>query len=284
MPSPHPYFANSLPGQSDWPIALAHRGADIQRENTLTAVRRAIDAGFGYIEIDVRTTADNKVVVFHDETLDRITTGTGKLGGTTWDELASVQIIGAAPRDEQISEPLVLFEELLAMFPTTRFNVDLKDRASAAPMVEILRRQNAWDRVLIASFRDTHRRLFFNSLRPTDPPVASSGGMETVAQLLLAHRTGAFKTVARRLRRKLPLDAVQVPIRKGPIRVVTQQFVDACHTAGIAVHAWVINDPQQMQSLLAMGVDGIVTDNRPAIARVFGPRGAWPQWEQHHES
>ena len=66
--------------------------------------------------------------------------------------------------------------------------------------------------------------------------------------------------------------------------MVTQQFVDACHTAGIAVHAWVINDPQQMQSLLAMGVDGIVTDNGPAIARVFGPRGAWPQWEQHHES
>lgn len=277
MQSTHPYFADSRPGQSGWPIALAHRGADIQRENTLTAVRRAVDAGFGFIELDVRTTADNKVVVFHDETLNRITTGTGKLADTTWDELASVRIIGAEPRDEQISEPLVLLEELLEMFPTTRFNVDLKDRASAAPMVEILRRQNAWNRVLIASFRDTHRRLFFKNLRPTDPPVASSGGMETVALLLAAHRTAAFKTVVRELRRKLPLDAVQVPIRKGPIRVVTKRFVDACHAAGIAVHVWVINDPQQMKNLLAMGVDGIVTDNGPAIAEVLGTRGIWPQ-------
>ena len=132
MPPTHPYFADSLPGQSGWPVALAHRGADIQRENTLTAVRNATDAGFGYVELDVRTTTDNKVVVFHDETLDRITTGTGTVSGTTWDELASVQIIGTAPRNEIISEPLVLFEELLEMFPSTRFNVDLKDRASGA--------------------------------------------------------------------------------------------------------------------------------------------------------
>lgn len=277
MPSTHPYFADSLPGQSGWPVALAHRGADMQRENTLTAVRNAIDAGFGYIELDVRTTADNKVVVFHDETLDRITTGAGTLADTTWEELAAVQIIGTKPRGELISEPLVLFEELLEMFPTTRFNVDLKDRASAAPMVDILRRQNAWERILIASFRDNHRRLFFEKLRPTDPPVASSGGMETVALLLSTHRTGAFKTVVRGLRRKLPLDAVQVPIRQGPIRVVTQRFVDACHAADIAVHVWVINDPKQMKNLLAMGVDGIVTDNGSAAAQVFGAKGSWPQ-------
>ena len=277
MPSTHPYFADSLPGQSGWPIALAHRGADIQRENTLTAVRQAVEVGFGYIELDVRTTADNKVVVFHDETLDRITTGTGKIAEITWDELASVRIIGAEPHDEQISESLVLFEELLEMFPTTRFNVDLKDQASAAPIVEILRRQNAWNRVLIASFRDSHRRQFFKHLRPTDPPVASSGGMETVALLLAAHRSGTFKTVVRGLRRKLPLDAVQVPIRKGPIRVITKRFVDACRAAGIAVHVWVINDPQQMKNLLAMGVDGIVTDSVPAIAEVLGARGTWPQ-------
>lgn len=277
MPSPHPYFAHSRPGRAGWPIALAHRGADVQRENTLTAVQRAVDAGFGYIEIDVRTTADGKVVVFHDETLDRITTGTGKLADATWAELTGVRVIGEKPGGEEFSEPLVLFEELLKLFPTTHFNVDLKDRASAAPMVEILRRQNAWDRVLIASFQDRHRWLFFNRLRSTDPTVASSGGMQTVAVLWLTHRLGCFGTVVRQLRRKMPLHAVQVPLGQGPIRVVTKRFIDACHAQNIAVHVWVINDPPLAEHVLAMGVDGIVTDNGPGIAQVFSDRGAWPQ-------
>lgn len=277
MPSPHPYFAESLPGRAGWPIALAHRGADVQRENTLTAVRQAVEAGFGYIELDVHATADDKVVVFHDETLDRITTGTGKLADTTWAELADIRIVGEDAGGGKFSDPIVLFEDLLEMFPTTHFNVDLKDRASAAPMVEILRRHNDWDRVLIASFKDQHRRLFFNALRPTDPPVAFSGGMETVSALWLTHRLGIFGAVVRRLRRTLPLDAVQVPLRQGPIRVVTKRFIDACHAENIAVHVWVINDPQQMKHLLTMGVDGIVTDNGPGIAQVLSDRGAWPQ-------
>lgn len=273
----HPYFTDSFPGRSGWPIALAHRGADIQRENSLTAVRQAVDAGFGYIEIDVRTTADKKVVVFHDETLDRITTGTGKLADKTWDELTGVRIIGAEPRDERIAEPLVLLEHLLEDFPTTRFNVDLKDRASAAPMVEIIRRHNAWNRVLIASFRDAHRRLFFKHLRASDPSVASSGGMETVSVVWLAHQLRMFRTAVHRLRRTMPLDAIQIPFRQGPLRLVTKRFIDACHAENIAVHVWVINDPQQMQNLLALGVDGIVTDNGPAITQVLGAGGTWPQ-------
>lgn len=271
------YFGDSVPGRSGWPIGLAHRGADVQRENTLRAVRDAVQQGFGYIEIDVRASADGKVVVFHDEQLDRITTGTGKLSQYTWDDLSTLTVLGPQPRDDQVAEPFVLFEHLLETFPNTRFNVDLKDRASAAPMAEILRRHRAWDRVLIAAFRDSHRRLFFDHIQAEGRTVASSGGSETVAQLLLAHRLGRFTHTVRRLRKSLPLHALQVPVRQGWLRIVTKRFLDACHGADIAVHVWVVNEQEEMKRLLAMGVDGLVTDNGADLAEVLAARGQWPQ-------
>jgi len=279
MTTPHvpPYFSNSLPGRADWPIGLAHRGADVQRENTMRAVHDAVQLGFSYIEVDVQASADGKVVVFHDEQLDRITTGVGTVSQYTWDELEKLKVLGPRPRDVQVTEPLVLIEDLLEAFPRTRFNVDLKDLASAAPMAEILRRTGAWERVLIASFRDSHRREFFSHVRVEEPVVASSAGVETVARLLLAHYLGIFPPVVRRLRKNLPLHAIQVPIRRGPIRVVTKRFVAACHRAGIAVHVWVVNDQDQMEWLLEMGVDGLVTDNGDGLAQVLGARGQWPQ-------
>lgn len=272
-----PYLSDSLPGQAGWPIGLAHRGADVQRENTMGAVRAAVEQGFGYIEVDVRASADGKVVVFHDEQLDRITTGSGKLSDHTWDELSTLTVSGPRPRYESVAEPLVLFEQLLETFPAVRFNVDLKDRQSAAPMVEIVRRHNAWGRVLIASFQDSHRLLFFAKVKAGEPTVASSAGVAPVALLLLTHRFFGFTTVTRWLRKRLPLHALQVPVRRGPLRVVTRRFVEACHSEGIALHVWVVNDQDEMQRLLAMGVDGIVTDNGTALARVLGARGQWPQ-------
>lgn len=272
-----PYLTDSLPGRAGWPIGLAHRGADVQRENSLPAMRAAVEQGFGYLELDVRTTADGKVVVFHDEELDRITTGTGKLSEYTWDELADVQLVGPNPAQSGYSEPLILFEQLLEEFPEAYFNVDLKDKASAAPMVDILRRQHAWDRVLIASFQDSHRRTFFKHTHAVDPDIATSAGVETVAALFVAHRLRVLKPVVRWLRTRLPVHAVQVPVQQGPLRVVTKDFVAACHSVGIAVHVWVVNDPSEMEELLALGVDGLVTDNGAGLAAVLAARNQWPQ-------
>lgn len=82
----------------------------------MRAVHDAVELGFSYIEVDVQTSADGKVVVFHDEQLDRITTGTGKLSQYTWAELSTLTVIGPHPRQEEVAEPLVLFEDLLEAF------------------------------------------------------------------------------------------------------------------------------------------------------------------------
>lgn len=70
---------------------------------------------------------------------------------------------------------------------------------------------------------------------------------------------------------------MQVPVKRGRIRVVTERFIRRCHRAGLQVHVWVIDDPVQMHELLDLGVDGLMTDDAEALAQVMRERSVWPQ-------
>lgn len=310
-----PYLLNSHPGPLHHaPLAFAHRGADPQRENTLAAFRYAVELGYRYLEIDVRTSADGKLVIFHDETLDRITDGTGPLSGKTWEELSQLRVLGAAvggparrtaageytdtrhessPRrianpasdaagEEQVAaesagaagEPLMLFEEALATFPQVYFNVDLKDAEAVEPFAELVEAYDAHDRVLAASFNDARQRGLRALL---SRPIATSGGWVSTALIVLLGPLGIIRRLGRRLTQ---IDCVQVPIQQGRIRVVTEKFIERCHRAGLQVHVWVVDDPDQMHQLLDMGVDGLMTDDARALAEVMQQRSIWPQHPQ----
>ena len=267
------YLADSVPARRGLPLAFAHRGADVGRENSLAAFRAAHEAGFAYLELDVRTTSDGELVVFHDETLERVTTGRGRLQEHTWHGLTEVHVGG---------EPLLRFADLLAALPEARLNVDLKDRAAAPAMARLLAEHEAWERVLVASFHDSRRRAFRRALaalghedRAFGPGrVATSGGAAAIAALVALGPVGLTRWLARHA---LDVDCVQVPVRHGRVRVVTADFVRRCHAAGLPVHVWVIDEPDEMHRLLDLGVDGIMTDRADVLADVFTTRGIWPQ-------
>ncbi|MBE9941067.1 glycerophosphodiester phosphodiesterase family protein, partial [Cellulosimicrobium cellulans] len=71
------------------------------------------------------------------------------------------------------------------------------------------------------------------------------------------------------------VDCLQVPVREGWVRVVDSAFVRAAHRAGVAVHAWTVNDAPTMHRLLDLGVDGIVTDRSDVLRDVLRGRGLW---------
>lgn len=288
------YLRDSLPGRRGWPLAFAHRGADTARENTLPAFRRAVERGYGYLELDVRTTADGVLMVFHDETLDRITTGSGRLSDHTWEQLGRLRVIdpaavrsrqaagavedaardrgaGTAGTDLLEGEHLLRFEDLLTEWPDVRLNVDLKDDAAADAIAPIIHRHRAWDRVLIASFHDSRRRRFTQA---AGRRIAMSGGALAIAALVVAAPLGLARFVGRRM---VHVNCVQVPVKQGPIPVVTRTFVSRCQAAGLQVHVWVVDDPAEMERLLALGVDGLMTDDAEALASVMEARGYWPQ-------
>ncbi|MFB7867443.1 MULTISPECIES: glycerophosphodiester phosphodiesterase [unclassified Streptomyces] len=249
---PHPYLAHPAP------IPFAHRGGTADGlENTAAAFRRADAAGYRYFETDVHTTADGRLVAFHDSTLDRVTDVQGRIRDLPWAAVREARVAG--------KEPLPLFQDLLEEFPEARWNVDLKTESSLVPLLDLIRRTDAWDRVCVSSFTESR---IARAQRIAGPKLATSYGVTGVLALRLrslgipaALRAGAV--------------AAQVPERQAGITVVDRRFVREAHARGLQVHVWTVNDPARMNSLLDLGVDGIMTDHLETLREVMTERGVW---------
>ena len=234
----------------------------------MLAFQGAVDLGYRYVETDLHVSRDGKVVVFHDDHLEGLTNGTGKVWDRDWDDLRRLD--AAHTFGKRASYPLrgqgigmPLLEEVLTTFPDLMVNIDLKQDGIEEALVGELDRLGARDRVLIGSFFD-HRIATFREL--TAGAVATSAGpIETRAVFMAAMRGRPIDTVA---------DAFQVPLQKGALRVPNRRFVDAVHALGRQVHVWTINRPTTMRHLLDVGVDGIVTDRPDVLNDVLTKRGA----------
>jgi len=249
----HPFLDAPLP------LAFAHRGgAAVGDENTVAAFARAVALGYRYLETDVHATADGVVVVFHDDTLDRMLGRPGRVRDLRWADLAALRVGGAAtvPR----------LDETLERWRHVRFNVDIKADNAVAPTVELVRRMRVGDRVLLASFSDTRLAVVRRDLGER---VATSLGTREVTRVWLASRVGRRVPVPR------SAVAAQVPVRHGRIRVVDPRFVRLTHRLGLQVHVWTVDEPTQMNALLDLGVDGIMTDRIEVLRDVYTDRGVW---------
>ncbi|MBW3069873.1 glycerophosphodiester phosphodiesterase [Actinomyces sp. 594] len=233
---------------------VAHRGGGGEApENTWSAVEHVAGLGLTWMETDLRATADGVVVLSHDADLARTTGDPRRIAELTWDELARVDAgDGRAP---------VRLDEALAAHPGIRFNVDLKDSGVVQPALQAVREGDALERVRFASF--SARRLAV--LRRQEPRATTSLGVGDVAGLMLLSEAAVPVPHTRWAWTNGRVDAVQVPLRFHRVPVVTRRFIAQAHTAGLEVHVWTVDDPEQMRSLAARGVDAIITDH-PALA------------------
>ncbi|WP_237565538.1 glycerophosphodiester phosphodiesterase [Ornithinimicrobium cavernae] len=247
------------------PIPLAHRGFDLHgRENSMAAYQAAVELGYRYLETDVHATSDGVLVAFHDASLDRVTDGTGVITGMPWAQVSRARIGG--------TEAIPRLEEMLHTWPEARFNIDIKSAGAIGPLVRVVERARAHDRVCVTSFSDARRR---EALRRLTRPVVTSAGQASTARFRVAAQAGA--------RRRGPLvgaalrdaDGLQVPVAFRGLPVVTGRTVEAAHAAGKFVHVWTINDPTEMHRLLDLGVDGIVSDRADLLRQVLTERGQW---------
>ena len=252
------------------PRAFAHRGwhtGDLAGlENSLAAFRRAVDEGYRYVETDVHTTKDGRLIAFHDYRLDRVTDGKGLIGDQTWDAIRTARIGGR--------EPIPLFADVLEALPDTRFNIDPKSHSAVGPLLDLLRTTGATDRVCVGAFSD--RRLAAIR-RAGGPRLATSLGPRQVFRLVTSTQVRRF-TAPRGWRvpkRRVGVVAAQVPVRFGRMPVISPGFVATAHAAGLEVHAWTIDNPAEMNRLLGLGVDGIMTDRPDVLRDVLQRRGAW---------
>jgi glycerophosphoryl diester phosphodiesterase len=238
------------------PLAFAHRGgAGHFPENSWKAFEHAVGLGYAYLETDVHATADGTVIAFHDKSLDRVTDRAGRIAQLTAAEVAAARIGG--------TEPIPVLADLIMAWPDVRFNLDIKDEPAIVPLVEVLRGTNSWDRVCLTSF--SGRRL--EATRRLLPrPVCSAAAPAGIGAIRagLPARTLAARFSARSVR------CAQIPFG-----MATSRFIDRAHAAGLQVHAWTVNDPAVMATLLSLGIDGIMTDQTELLRDVLLARGQW---------
>lgn len=248
----HPFLDH--PG----PLAFAHRGGAADGlENTVAQFRRAVELGYRYIETDVHATADGRLVAFHDATLDRVTDGAGRIADLPWEDVRQARVAG--------KEPVPLFEELLETFPGVRWNVDVKAEPALRPLLDLIARTDAWERVCVGSFSEAR---LVRAQRLAGERLATSYGTRGVLALRL--RSWGVPAALRR-----SAVAAQVPLSHSGVPVVDPLFLRAAHARGLHVHVWTINEPESMHRLLDLGVDGIMTDHIDTLRKVMEERGVW---------
>jgi glycerophosphoryl diester phosphodiesterase len=264
------------PGQSLAQTAAvdvhAHRGgAGLAPENTLAAFRNALAMGVDVLEMDLHVTADGEVVVIHDPTLERTTTGRGYVRATA---LADLQRFDAgAWFNPQFAGELV--PTMRAVFDLVRasgnnrvrFNIETKYEPSVpAPpqdfeerVLRVIREAGMTNRVIIQSF-------YYPSLARTKTLDRS---VATAALRAATDPTPDPVAVVR---------AVPADIYSPSVRLVSRATVDAVHRAGIPIVPWTVDDSTQMERLLEMGIgtlrgDGIITNSPDRLIQVLRAKG-----------
>lgn len=240
------------------PRRLAHRGLSQHvegiDENSIAAIQAAIEAGATHVESDTHATKDGTAVLFHDEDLLRVAGIDSKISDIRIAQLRSIKLHNGSV--------IPTLGEVLASFPDLFLNLDIKSEQAISPTVKAIEDHRAHDRVLVSSFSDSRRR---KALAMLSKPVATSASMRTVA-LAWASHTLFFGLGFRRITKTI--DAFQIPPSRGPVKFASSSFIARAKAADNEVHFWTINDPAEMQRLMELGADGIVTDRVDILSKL----------------
>jgi glycerophosphoryl diester phosphodiesterase len=244
---------------ADRVINMAHAGGKGTRpENTLLACEQALLDGADVLELDVHATADGVLVVIHDDTVDRTTDGTGRVKDFTLDELRLLDAGHAFTTDDGATYPyrgmglqIPTLEEVFDAFPDVPYVLEIKqvDPPIVEPFIELCRDKGVLDRLIIASFWEEP----LVEVRQQLPDVPTNFAVPEVIEFLALTDETEPSYVP-------PAEFLQVPIELQNISVLSPELVERAGRLDLRVHAWTINDASQMQMLVDMGVDGIITD------------------------
>ena len=235
----------------------------------MEAFSGAVELGYRHLETDLHITSDGVLVCIHDDTVDRTTDGLGDVASFSFDELEALDAghshrgpDGYEYRGKGIRVPR--FEELVTSLPDASLVVDLKVDDSVGPLARMIEDLNLYDRLMVGSFSDQRLAEF---RKETGGKVPVSTGPTLTRTWLLTSRVGRGGGGQ--------AAALQVPTQIRGARIVDRRLVDTAHVHGLQVHVWTVNDHKDMEDLLALGVDGIITDRPDVLRDLLVSRGQW---------
>lgn len=246
-------------------LSIAHGGAAaVAPKQTLLSYQKAAEAEADVLEVDVHATSDGVLVVIHDETVDATTDGSGVVKEKTFAELRALDAGYRWTKDGGQTFPfrgqgLVVpsFDELLAAFPEAYWVVEIKQAEPpiVAPLLELLDAKGAAGRTIVAAFKDE----VIAEVRTQAPEMLTSLSTGEALELLFLAPEEEAEYVP-------PARFVQPPASS-----VTAERVELVHRLEMKIHPWTVNEPAEMQALIAMGVDGIITDDPATLEGLLAP-------------
>eukprot|EP01133_Synstelium_polycarpum_P007984 gene7984-9379_t len=281
-------------------LILAHRGSRyIMPENTILAFRTALELGTDVIETDVRLTKDGHLIVVHDRPLLRTTGLPGDIEDHTLVQLQKVDagymyrydnstVYPFRAKDIRIPLARQIFDELPHDTP---LNIEIKEddtKVADALWAEIERAmtQGRPTRSVVVSCRycapTAHIRTLATAYAVrhnlTALPIATSACEKEATRFILLAHAG----LARAYFRWFPagvesFEVFQIPPQSGPISLDNPRVIQAAHAFGKHVHYWVINNPAEIQRMLTLGIEGVITDRPDLAIKIFQQAGLKPR-------
>lgn len=257
------------------PFVIAHRcGAFEAPENTIAALTIAAESSaIDAVELDVRLTRDGQLVVIHDATVDRTTSGAGLVSSFTLRQLKRFDAGYHFTNDKGSTYPyrgkgitIPTLDEVLTQFPNLGLFVELKDSndAAASALSKLLEKHNAFDRVIVVMIDVKHRAG--KRLRKLEPRIKTGHTSREISAFVALSKfklSGLFKVKGY---------TFEVPMRKFRINLPTASFIRQAHKKGISVLVWTINEPSIMRQCIELGVDGIITDDVRTLKRIIAEK------------
>ena len=242
-------------------MVTAHRGASAYApENTVEAVSRALEIGVDRIEVDVATTSDGYVVCLHDKTLNQTCNVDGDVRDFTFNELTDIR----ANKGFETDYPDVVIPSLESIIKVIdgkcELVIEIKSGGGYYPEIErkvadLVQNNDAYKWAVIHSFNDK----VLNQLQEIDPNIR--------LQKLFVFRwrwpaiIQDFKFHPGKIKNYKSVEAFGVASK-----FVNRNLVQEIHDLGKQIHVWTVDEPKEMKKLIAMGVDGIIT-NKPDILK-----------------
>ncbi len=212
------------------PWLIAHRGGAAEAfENSLAAFHHAISIGCDSIEVDLRATLDGTIVVMHDETVDRTTTGHGRVGDLTLSQIQDLKL--------KNDEPIPTLEDLLRVAKETiALHLEVKEEGFEKKLVEFITSFDLVSSVHVISFNlEVLHKI--NQLR------------SQVSTGYLFDKKNQWKSCPSFSKLVLP-----------SVELLDAEFCQLIHAQSKAIHTWVVNSEEKLPELLSFGVKGIITD------------------------
>lgn len=266
-PAPdHVFFENFT--EEQYPLVIAHAGSKLYPTDTLYALEQYADMKVDILEMDVHMTGDGEILLIHDDTVDRTTNGTGDVREMTLVEIKALDA-GWYWTEDDATYPfrgqgitIPTLREVFEAFPGYPMIVEIKQESPsmAEPFCALIREYDMQDKVIVPSFSDEAMLEF----RAACPEVATAASSDEVRDFVVRGFLLMAGTISP------DYVAMQVPENRDGIPVVTPLFLWFAEKRNVEVHIWTINEKEDMERFIEMGLDGIMTDRTDVLLDVLG--------------